>query len=217
MERLTLLACCAVALAWVAGCEPEARRTGSEVAQSLTPVRFQAAIYEVRLKADRLAHLDAERLAAKAGTGVDFEKTLADMGEARALYRVDQMVNLTDDRIHIGKREPFVATTRASRDGNVVSMIQYEHVGVLFGFSGRLTEQGPDVKLDIEMSSLTDSATEVSGGVKAVTTRKAVLGRNGPIRLGRPEVLVSADASAEGADGDVLAYVCRIVFSEVGS
>jgi len=88
---------------------------------------------------------------------------------------------------------------------------------VLFGFSGRLTEQGPDVKLDIEMSSLTDSATEVSGGVKAVTTRKAVLGRNGPIRLGRPEVLVSADASAEGADGDVLAYVCRIVFSEVGS
>lgn len=215
MERLTLIACCAIAMAWVAGCEPEARRTGSEVAPSLSPVRFQATIYEVRLKADRVAHLDAERLAATAGTGADWEKALADMGEARALYRVDQTVNLTEDRIHIGKREPFVTNTRASRDGNAVNTIQYEDVGVIFAFSGELTEQGGDINLDIEMSALADSATEIGGGVKAVTIRKAVLGRTGPIRLGRPEVLVSADASAEGADGNVIAYVCRIVFSDV--
>lgn len=213
MERLTLLACCAVAMAWAAGCEPEAMRTGPDVTPSLAPVRFQATIYEVRLKADRVAHLDAEHLAATAGTGADFEKTLADMGETRTLYRVDQAVNLVDDRIHIGKREPFVTGTRTTQAGGTINKVQYQEIGVIFQVSAKPTDRGLAAKVEVEMSALTDSATPVAEKVPALSIHHVSLRHNGPVELGRPVVMASVDASTRDAQGGAIAYVCRIVFS----
>jgi len=183
----------------------------------LTSARFQATVYETRVPEKGIGAFDATSLAAKAATAEDLQKALAACGKTKVLYQVDQTVNLTEDRIHIGKREPFVTNTRRTERGPTISTIQYEDVGVIFQIAGKPTASGLDATVRIEMSALTDSAKKISENVNAVTVRTVELGHNGPVQLGNPVVLVSLDASSKDADGNAIAYVCRIVFGEPGS
>ena len=202
MTRLTIAVCCmALTLAVAMGCE-------------LTSARFQATVYETRVPEKGIDAFDAKSLAAKAGTAADLQKALAACGTTKVLYQVDQTVNLAEDRIHIGTREPFVRNTRRTERGPAISTVQYEHVGVIFAIKGKPTDSGLDATVQVEMSALTDSAKKISENVNAATVRSVELGHNGPVQLGRPVVLVSLDASSKGADGNAIAYVCRIVLSE---
>jgi len=210
-----------LALGVLLGCEPQApRETGADSAARLaapdeTSAGFQATIYEVRLRAEGLAGLSADALAAKAATSDHLEKALADFGDTRLVYAVDQTVSMAEDRIHLGKREPFVTNTRMTQGRARVNTVQYEDVGVMFELAGRQTKAGLDVKVDIEMSAMTDAGAEVAEGVSAVAVRTVVFGRSGPVRFGQPEVLVAADASTRDAKAGSVAYVCRLVFSDV--
>ena len=217
------LACVLLAVVASAGCEPQAKRRPDAEPNAVVTAdaetasaRFQATIYEVRVPADRIGALDAGVLVAQAATPEDLEKALSAVGRTRAVYAIDQTVSLAKDRIHLGKREPFVTNTRVAQAGRRMNMIQYEDVGVIFAIAGQPGDAGLDVAVEIEMSALTDSATQVAEGVSAMTVRQVVLGRNGAVRLGRPEVLIGADASTQDADGNAVAYVCRLVFSEAG-
>lgn len=202
MTRATIAVCCmALTLAVAMGCE-------------LKSARFQATVYETRVPEKGIGAFDSKLLAAKAGTAADLQKALTACGKTKVLYQVDQTVNLAEDRIHIGKREPFVTNTRRTERGPTISTIQYEDVGVIFQIAGKPTASGLDATVRIEMSALTDSAKKISENVNAVTVRTVELGHNGPVQLGRPVVLVSLDASSKGADGNAIAYVCRIVLSE---
>jgi len=183
----------------------------------LKSARFQATVYETRVPEKGISAFDAKSLAAKAGTAADLQKALAACGKTKVLYQVDQTVNLAEDRIHIGKREPFVTNTRRTDRGQTINTVQYEHVGVIFQVMGKPTDSGLDATVRIEMSALTESGTKISETAKAVTVRTVELGHNGPVQLGKPVVLVSLDASSKDADGNAIAYVCRIVFSEAGS
>jgi len=180
-----------------------------------TLARFQATIYEVRVRAENIGDLNADALAAKAETPDSLEKALSAIGETKPAYAVDQSVNLVEDRIHLGKREPFVTNTRISEGGRRVNTVQYEKVGALFDVVGEAGEEGVDVKVKIEMSALTEGGTEVAPGVSAMVVRTVALGRSGPVRFGRPEVLVATDASARNVKAGAVAYVCRLVFRRV--
>ena len=205
MTRLTIAVCCmALTLAVAMGCE-------------LTSARFQATVYETRVPEKGIDAFDAKSLAAKAGTAADLQKALAACGKTKVLYQVDQTVNLAEDRIHIGKREPFVTNTRRTERGPSINTVQYERVGVIFEVAGKPTAGGLDATVRIEMSALTESGTKISENVNAATVRSIELGHNGPVQLGKPVVLVSLDASSKDADGNAVAYVCRIVFGEPAS
>ncbi len=204
MTRATIAVCCmALTLAVAMGCE-------------LKSARFQATVYETRVPAKGIGAFDSKLLAAKAGTAADLQKALSACGKTKVLYQVDQTVNLAEDRIHIGKREPFVTNTRRTERGPAINTIQYQHVGIIIAVSGKPTGSGLDATVRIEMSALTESGTKVSENVNTVTVRTVELGHNGLVQLGKPVVLVSLDASSKDADGNAIAYVCRIVFGEPG-
>jgi len=217
------LACVVLAVVALAGCEPQA--TGRSDAESKGMVasadaslaRFQVTIYEVRVGAERIDALNADALAAKAETPDALEKALSAVGETKAMYVIDQTVNLADDRIRLSKREPFVTNTRVSESGRRMNAVQYEEVGAIFAITGEAGDEGLDVKVAIEMSAMTDGGTEVAPGVGAMVVRSVELGRTGPVHFGRPEVLVAVDASARNAKAGAVAYVCRLVFSKVES
>ena len=218
MTRPTLIVCCiALALVCAAGCEDQAKRPAAKPAGELKSAHFQATVYETRVPENRIGAFDAKSLAAKAITAADLQKALAACGKTKVLYQVDQTVNLAEDRIHIGKREPFVTNARRTDRGQTINTVQYERVGVIFEVMGKPTDSGLDATVRIEMSALTESGTKISENAFAVTVRTVELGHNGPVQLGRPVVLVSIDASTKDADGNAVAYVCRIVFSEAGS
>jgi hypothetical protein len=210
-----------LAVAVLFGCEPQATRGpeadagGSLASPPETSARFRATIYEVRPRADWLGHLSADALAGSADSLDGLEKALADLGDTQVAYAIDQTIRLTEDRIHLGKRQPFVTNTRRTDGRGRINTIQYEDVGVIFVISGQRTDAGPDVKVDIEMSTMTEAGTEVAEGVSAMAVRQVVFGRSGPVRFGRPEVLVAADASAQNVEAGPVTYVCRVVFDRL--
>jgi len=206
----------AIGLAIAAGCGGEARpkEAASPAAggEATASVRLEAVIYETRLPAERLAALDADRLA-QAG---DLQKTLDGLGPTRVLYRVDQAVSLAGDRIHIGKREPIVTGSRVMDGGRVVNTVQYREVGAMFEVKGR--PAGADrleVDLNIEMAVQGESPAKVGEGVPAAAFRRLVMSRKGPVGLGNAAVLVSADATSQNAEGRAVANVCRVVFGRL--
>jgi len=216
------VACAVLAVIAAAGCEPQAERgarvgpEGTAAPAGAASARFQASIYEVHVPADRVGALAADTLAADAATAERLEKALSAIGKTRVAYAVDQTVSLAEDRIHLSRREPFVTNTRVSERGPRINTVQYENVGVMFHIVGAGADGGRDVKVEIEMSALTEAGAQVAEGVSAMRVRSVVLGRSGPVHFGRPEALVAVDATTADAQGDAVAYVCRLVFTQPG-
>jgi len=214
MSRGRVIACCIALMAGVGvGCQPEARgaRGPAPVAlRDLRSARFQATVYEVRLPGDRITGLDAKALAA-AG---DLRKTLEGLGVTKALYQIDQNVDLAESRITIGKDEPMVTATRKTQTGQVINAVRYQSVGAVFQISVKPTAQGLHATVAVEVAALTESPSRIMENVPAMTIRNTTMGHDGPVELGRPVVMLSADASSRDADGNAIACVCRVVFSE---
>jgi len=188
------------------GCAGEARH-GQDAPAA---VRFQAIICETRLAADRIPALDAARLA----QAPDLARALEELGKTRILYSVDQSVALAGDQINISKREPVVTASRVMEGGRAVNTVQYQQVGAIFKVAGRPAGPGRlDVDLSIETASLTDSSARISDGTIAPTIRSAVMSHKGPVDLGKPAVLLSADAASKDADGNAVAHVCRVLLT----
>jgi len=181
------------------------------LAENATAVRLEATIYQIRMPADKIAELDATRLAA-----ADFSQPLADLGQPVALYRVDQRVSLAGDKIVVGTQEPMVTNTRMTDRGQRINSVQYNDVGALFAVKGE--RAGPRelrVTLDIELSTSTDSPVQVSEGVSTPVIRKSVMSLKGPVDLGKPALLISADASSRDKDDKAVVHVTRVVLGGV--
>ena len=185
--------------------------TGSARVQPLeeksTAVRLQATIYEMKTTPEKLAELDAARLAA-----MDLSRLPADAGEARVLYRIDQNVSLAGDRVTVGSQEPMVTNTRMTDKGQRINSVQYNQVGALVDFKAVRT--GPrqlEVTSKIELAVKNDSAVEIGPGVNSSIIRKATLSLNGSADLGKPIGLISGDASTRDKDGKAIVYFAKVV------
>ncbi|HUU93960.1 MAG TPA: hypothetical protein VM238_22425 [Phycisphaerae bacterium] len=210
LEAVVGVAALAVALA--AGCQSETRSPGGlspSDLRELKSARFQATIWETRLPAERIGKVDAKTLA----SADDIQRALEALGATRALYQIDQVIDLAKAQIKVGKREPFVTGTRTTQAGGTINMVEYQEIGVIVQVSAKPTDRGPAAKVEVEMSALTDSATPIAEKVPAVSIHHGTLRHNGPVELGRPVVMASVDASTRDAQGRAIAYVCRIVFS----
>ena len=176
---------------------------------------LEATIYELRLPPENMSQLDAAALTLAAASPPEFDKALASVGKAKALYRMDQSVKLSGDRIMIGGSAPFVRATRLSETGRRINMVRYESVGAVLNIAG---SSGPDggisAELGLEMSAFTESAVNISAQRPARVVRKVVMGYKGMMRPGAPVVIVSADAASLDAEGKAVAYIARIVLGK---
>ena len=195
-------------------------RTPPRPPADIAPARFEATVYEVQVPENRLAELDAQALAAKAGNAEDLRKALADFGPTKVLYKVDQPVNLYSESIVIGSRVPFVTNSRATEAGGVVNTIQYQQVGVIFQITAALPpkeskRKGLDVRLNTELSAMVDSPVAISPGAKAVTIRSVSFSQSQSLQYGRPIVALNLASPARDEKAPPVAYVIRYVFTEV--
>ena len=212
MHRFTVLAALSSISAFaVVGCNSKPAEPPPPAVQLLnessTAVRLQATIYELRVPAERIGELDSAKLAK-----ADFSHPLPDFGEARALYRVDQKVSLAGDRVIVGTDEPMVTSSRVTDRGQKVNTVQYNSVGAIVVFKGeRMSPRQLEVTSTVEMSTRTESAVQISEGVTSSVIRRTNMSLKGPVELGKPSVLISADASSRDKDGKAIVYVARLV------
>ncbi len=224
--RWGVAACVLVSTAaglWASGCGEgaaggglAAQGAGGQAAASQplpATARFQAVIYETHLPSERVGQLDAKDLAAKRPEA--FAKALTALGATKALYQVDQSVELAEARISIGSRVPIVMNTRATAAGPTLRTVQYEDVGAIFDIRGRLAG-GKQIQLQMEVDlAASDSGVEVGAGAAAPAFRKARLSYVGPVEQGRAFVALAVDSAAKDKDGNAVAFVCRAVLSDV--
>ncbi len=183
------------------------------------PARLEVTVYEVRVPADRIRDLNAVALAAKAATPADLEKVLAELGPTRALYQIDQVVDLAGASLRVGKREPFVTGSHVRDGGGFVNTIQYQEVGLILDLSAAPAKDAAGAVANVlvkgELSAITEGGAEISKGIKAAVIRNASFTATVPVDTGGPFVMLSADASSTDADGRAVAYVWRSRISEV--
>ena len=194
---------------------PSAMPPPTEVA----PARFEATVFEVQIPENRIADLDAQALENKAGTGQSLAKALADFGPTKALYKVDQTVNLFGESITLGTSQPMVTGTRMTESGQTINSITYQQVGLVINLSANpappdATKKIPDTQVDFHLAVLTDSGVELAPKVKASSTRNVELSHSETPKFGRACVLLNVSAATGSAATPATAYVVRYVFSE---
>jgi hypothetical protein len=174
---------------------------------------LDATIYDVRIAPDQIGLLDVDALAKASGSAADFEKALGVLGATKPIYRANQSVRLAFDSITIGRTEPYVAASNASRSGQVVNSVQYSNVGALFDLMGKTGADGRmEVDLSIQVSTLTEGSTAISNDVKAPVFRRVTMSRKGLVEANKPFVVISIDAAALDPDGKAVAYIARVIF-----
>ena len=181
---------------------------------------FEATVYETQMPADRAAQADPSVLAAKAAKPTDLADALKKLGKTKVLYSVYQPISHNSEaRVRVGAKRPFVMNTRLTEGGRRINMVRYREVGAEFrvlsepvpGSGGKRVK----LRLNAEVCAAGDGGVKVAAKVSAPSTREVSLVYNGLAELGQPFVVVSIDSSAGGKDAAV-AYVCRVVLTDVG-
>jgi beta-lactamase regulating signal transducer with metallopeptidase domain len=172
---------------------------------------LDATIYRVHLPADQIGRLDMAALNKSSATAAEFEKALSALGSLEPLYRANQSVRLAGDSINIGTQAPYVTASRQDDRGRGINTISYTNTGALFKIAGK-AGAGDRIELDLnmEVSSMTESSTEIAPGVKAPLFRVASMSHKGPVQADRPFVVVSVDAASVDAAGKAVAYIARV-------
>ena len=172
---------------------------------------FDATIYDVRLPADKLGLLDANDLAKASGTAADFEKALAAFGPIQPLYRVNQSVRLTKDRIAIGTEVPVITNSQVTGSGKTINSVSYQNTGAIFTLTGKtISSSNMDVNLGIEVSAISDGGTAISENVKASLFRVATLSYKGPVTPAKSFVILSFNGGTRDEAGQAVAYIARV-------
>jgi hypothetical protein len=185
----------------------------------LIPAQFQATIYEVKTTPEKVGEFKTEALAEHALTAETLLAALAEKGDARILYRVDQLVNVAAQRIQISESQPVITGSRKLADGNLIHSVTYQNVGVVITLSARNTSDSPKAdtpvaNISVELAALTPTQKEIAGGNKAPATRKLVLTHAEPIQYARATVMLTVSSASEEDTASPVAYVVRLKFGE---
>lgn len=173
---------------------------------------FDVTIYDVRISPEQIGRLDLSSLNRASATPADFEKTLAELGATKPLYRADQSVRLSGDRISIGTQTPYITASTTNRSGAVMNSVNYASVGAVLSLVGKSTSDGNlELDLNIQVSSLSESGTLISPEVPAKVFRSSVLLHKGVVTPRQPFVVLNVDAAQPGTDGKAVAHVARVI------
>jgi hypothetical protein len=171
------------------------------------PARFEATVYEVRAAEDRIASLDARALEAKAGTAQALTKALAEFGQTKVLYKVDQTVNLFGDRIALTDNEPMVTGPRI------------RNVGLRIDISASAPASDgkrkvPNTQVVFHLATLDDRSFELEPTARVKPVRIINLRHSEVPRFGQPCVQLNVSAGTGEPAAQATACVVRYVFSE---
>lgn len=179
---------------------------------------FQYVVYELDLPPDRIAVLRVDELTAQAETAYSLKAALEEFGGVRTLYRAEQIVQLGQASkkktvFTTGSKTPFVRNMTIGERGNVNSQVEYEDVGCIVRIEGDWdAPSGGFARIEMELSSLTDSTVNLGNDVKAPIFHNIVQQFDGPITSGEPIVLLTIDGSGEKETAT--AYITRIRFDQ---
>lgn len=194
--------------------QPESSTSPSPRAKSFVrplPVRFQATVFTIDAPVDRIAGLDARALAAAATSAPALETSLKTIGTVRALYRVDQCIDLRSRAlITISSSVPLVTMTPAAGSPRPPT-VERQMLGTKFGVHsavdpGDAPTGALPVSISVDISAMSDSPGG-QDGVQTRVTRTISQSNGGLITLGRPVVLVAADGAGDGASRATAAAV----------
>ena len=180
---------------------------------------FQATIYRLELPAGRVGSIDVSALS-RSADAQGLQRQLEKLGQAKLLYQAGQPVSLTAESVvKVQERKPFVIGSRITRNGERVNTVDYQQGGAVFRLS---TDPISDpaarslrVRLNTELSELTESKLEVTKGVPAPIIRQGEFVYAGNLDVGRPFVGACFDASCGVKDDNAVAYIYRIVLSNL--
>ena len=174
---------------------------------------FDATVYDLRLPADQIGRLDFAALANASETAESFEKALAALGTARPIYRTDQSVRLSGDRINIAAQMPYVTNSNTTPRGQTMNTISYMNTGAIFSLAGKAAASNIDMDLNIQVSSFLESGVTV-GDNKAPIIYSSTLSHKGPIQARKPFIVVTVDAGSLDKDGKAVAYIARVIVGQ---
>jgi len=181
------------------------------------PAQFQAAAYEVKVPQGRILQLDADTLAAAAGTPEQLLSALAALGEAKLAYRIDQVVNVLSDEVTVSTNEQIAVGARMSSgpDGQRQLLTRMNRrVGLQVRLSApppSKDSRHPNVSFTLQASGLGESKTEVTAGVKAPATYVRSTTHSEPLEFGQPRVIVYV--AAQDPQASASCCVFRYVFN----
>lgn len=180
---------------------------------------FQAAIYRLKIPAGQVGNIDVAALSASPdiqGLEAQFKK----LGRAKLLYQVSQPVSLTSDNlIRIQDSKPFITRSRITPSGERINSVQHKQVGAIFGLTADPiadpAARSLRVRLNTELSELMEGTLEISKGLPAPIVVHGQFVYVGNLDVGRPFVGACIDASSGGKDGQAVAYIYRVVLSNL--
>ena len=171
---------------------------------------LDATIYDVRLPVDKIGQLDLDALTRASATAAGFEKALAELGTAQALYRANQAVRLSGDTVTIETQLPYFTNSQITRTGETINSVSYTSAGAMFNIAGKAGAGGRiELDLGIQVAAMSDGVA-ISANVKAPIFRTVTLLRKGPVEARQPFVVLSVDAASVDQDGKAVAYIARV-------
>lgn len=193
--------------------------TGLRPPTAVVPARFEATVYELQLPNARVADFEAPAIAARAATGAELLQALAEFGETKVLYKIDQTVNLYGESITMGSREPMVTGSRQTGAGGAINSVTYQEVGLIVNLAANPSvSEAPStsfpVQVSFELSALADTGIEIAPSVRAARIRNLQLSHSETPRYGTPVVLLNASATPGTDQAPLTANIVRYVFHE---
>lgn len=171
---------------------------------------FDVTIYDLRLAPDQIGRIDLHTLTRAAANPTAFEQALTQLGAPQPLYRANQSVRLVGDSITIGTTTPYISSSQINAQGNPINTVAYSDIGATFSIIGKVGASGIELDLNVQVSSLSPGATEISPGVKAPMFRRATMAHKGLVEAQKPFVITSVDAASLDANGKAVAYIARV-------
>ncbi|HEX4796688.1 MAG TPA: M56 family metallopeptidase [Humisphaera sp.] len=181
---------------------------------------FDATLYDVRMPIDRIGKLSAGAMDNVAQSAESFEKALAALGVPKPIYRANQSVRLSGDRINIGSNSPYVSNTSIRADGQNINTINYISTGATFLLAGKAAS--PDIielDLSIQLSSQSESTVSIVGTADNLMPiiHTCSLLHKGPVQPGKSFVVITVDAGSLDKDGKAVAYIARVTVGDLQS
>ncbi|MBK8913411.1 MAG: hypothetical protein IPM64_02215 [Phycisphaerales bacterium] len=188
--------------------------------RDLTPLHFDIMVFEVNLSASQLADLDAQGLAAAHPSASDLERALSALGPTRVLHRLQQPVSIESGmRASSSSNVPIVTREGTAKDGEPQRSIARQDQGLEVELNGKWIDGAGYARAaisgKIDLAVVTASAIESAPGVKAPIFRRVSRSFETTVQMGRPELMISADAAADGAAAP--AYVIRVLCTRAAS
>lgn len=208
---VTILGVWAVGLyASGSGSENKGRRTRTPTTSrpapySLTPMpipqepgqttRLQIDVFELICTSEQLAAFNLDTIVADDASPSVILDRLGKVGTARLLVRMDDTVNLLQrSRMTHGKQMPVIRDIVVSRGGTVTPSVNYQDVGFIADINGRWREndsQWADIFCKLELSSIIQSSSEISSGVKLPSIVQFKVEKIMAIHNGKPTFTMS--------------------------